>query len=534
MPDLPPGLYEELVTDALDRRLRLVDPALVDRGPLDPGDAHEMLARHLGELARRALRAVGGDEAVALARQVDLANRIAQAIVQMAPEAIGNDELIAESRDILQAIVEAAGVPGLVQFPIRPEVPLSTSALLVNGRDQPRIGVEVQRELASADRVDLLCAFVKWHGLRILEEHIEHLIHRGGRLRVITTTYIGATDQRALDRLVALGAQVKVSYETRTTRLHAKAWLFHRDTGFSTAYVGSSNLSKSALLDGLEWNVRLSTIEQGHLLDTFRATFDEYWEDPAFESYDPSDPTQHARLGQALALERGGAVDLPLEIAALDVRPLSHQQQVLDELTAEREVHGRYRNLVVMATGTGKTVVAGLDYRRLRDAGTVDSLLFVAHRDEILSQSLAMFRHIMRDGSFGERFVGGERPAEWRHVFASVQSLARLDLERDLAPDRFDIVIVDEFHHASPETRTYARLLRHVRPKLLLGLTATPERADGHDVREWFDGRTAVDLRLWEALERGLLVPFQYFGLHDETDLAGVRWKREQATTPPS
>jgi superfamily II DNA or RNA helicase len=185
-----------------------------------------------------------------------------------------------------------------------------------------------------------------------------------------------------------------------------------------------------------------------------------------------------------------------------------------------------------MATGTGKTVVAGLDYRRLRDAGTVDSLLFVAHRDEILSQSMAMFRHIMRDGSFGERFVGGERPAEWRHVFASIQSLARLDLERDLAADRFDMVIVDEFHHASPETKTYARLLGHIRPKLLLGLTATPERTDGRDVREWFGGRTAVDLRLWEALERGLLVPFQYFGLHDGTDLAGVRWKRGAGYDP--
>src|SRR5438093_5965992 len=160
MPDLPPGLYEELVTDALDRRLRLVDPALVDRGLLDPGDAYEVLARHLGELSRRALRSVSGENGVALARQVDLANRIAQAIIQMAPETIHSDDLIAESRDILQAIVETAGVPGPVHFPTRPGVPLSTSALLVNGRDQPRIGVEV----ASADRVDLLCAFVKWHG----------------------------------------------------------------------------------------------------------------------------------------------------------------------------------------------------------------------------------------------------------------------------------------------------------------------------------------------------------------------------------
>src|SRR5438874_6086411 len=123
-------------------------------------------------------------------------------------------------------------------------------------------------------------------------------------MRVITTTYIGATDRRALDRLAELGTEVKVSYETRMMRLHAKAWLFHRETGFSTAYVGSSNLSKSALVDGLEWNVRLSTVDQPHLLDTFRATFDEYWEDPAFEPYDPQSPQQQQRLDDALARER--------------------------------------------------------------------------------------------------------------------------------------------------------------------------------------------------------------------------------------
>lgn len=160
----------------------------------------------------------------------------------------------------------------------------------MNGRNQPRIGTEIQRELASADRVDLLCAFVKWHGLRVIEDHIDALIRRGGRLRVITTTYIGATEQRAIDRLAELGAEIRVSYETRMTRLPAKAWLFHRSTGFSTAYVGSSNLSKAALLDGLEWNVRLSAVEQSHLLDTFRATFDEYWEDPRSNPTTPPMP----------------------------------------------------------------------------------------------------------------------------------------------------------------------------------------------------------------------------------------------------
>jgi superfamily II DNA or RNA helicase len=526
MAELTPGIYERLVTNELHLRLGELDASFVDRGTLDPADANDILAHHLGTLTRRALRSVPGSDAAALARQVDLANQIAKAIIAIAPDVASDSDLVAETRDLLQAIAAPPGVPGPVQFPARPEVPLSTSAILVNGRDQPRIGVEVQKELASADRVDLLCAFVKWYGVRVLEEHIEAFIRRGGRMRVITTTYIGATDRRALDRLAELGADIKVSYETRMTRLHAKAWLFHRETGFSTAYVGSSNLSKSALIDGLEWNVRLSTIEQGHLLDTFRATFEEYWEDSAFEPYDAANPSHRARLDEALAAEHGGPADLPINIATLEVRPWGYQREILDELTVEREVHGHHRNLVVMATGTGKTVVAGLDYRRLRESGTVDSLLFVAHREEILGQSLSMFRHIMRDGSFGARFVAGERPSEWRHVFASVQSLARLDLARDLAPDHFDIVIVDEFHHASEETKTYSNLLHHVEPRVLLGLTATPERADGLDVRVWFVGRTAVELRLWEALERGLLAPFQYFGLHDETDLRSVRWKR--------
>lgn len=526
MADLPAGIYEQLVSIGLDRALGLIDSDVVDREALDPVDAHEVLSRHLAGLARRALQAAGGDDSAALIRQVEMTNRIAQAIRAVAPNLAGEDDLVAESRDLLYALLHERSGPRPVRFPARPEVPLSATALLVNGRSQPRIGTEIQRELASADSVDLLCAFVKWHGLRVIEDQIDALIRRGGRLRVITTTYIGATEQRAIDRLAELGAEIKVSYETRMTRLHAKAWLFHRSTGFSTAYVGSSNLSKAALLDGLEWNVRLSAVEQGHLLDTFGATFDEYWEDPAFEPYDPTDATQRERLAQALAVERTGPTDLPIELTALEVRPWGYQQEILAELTAEREVHNSWRNLVVMATGTGKTIVAGLDYRRVRDAGLIDSVLFVAHREEILSQSQAIFRHIMRDGSFGERFVAGERPQEWRHVFASVQSLARLDLENDLAADHFDMVIVDEFHHASEETKTYARLLEHVAPKVLLGLTATPERADGLDVRRWFDGRTAAELRLWEALERGLLAPFQYFGLHDGTDLGHIRWKR--------
>ncbi|WP_204037736.1 DUF3427 domain-containing protein [Micromonospora qiuiae] len=522
MTDLERGVYEQLVTRDLADRLQHIDPALIQHAKLDPADAPDALARHIAILARRALHAVGGGDDK-LHRQVELANRIADTIAVLSPQAATVDDQVTDAKRLLHAIAAPPTPPAAPTFPIRPTTPLSTGALLVNGRHQPRIGHEVTHEMASANQVDLLCAFIKWHGLRLIEPAIRDLMDRGGRLRVITTTYLGATDQRALDRLAELGADIKVSYETRTTRLHAKAWLFRRHNGTTTAYVGSSNLSKTALVDGVEWNVRISNMEQPYVIDTFTATFEDYWHDPAFEDYDPGRDAD--RLRTALRGERRDG-EAPTEIANLDVRPYPYQAEILADLDAERKVHGRWRNLVVMATGTGKTIVAALDYRRLHREKAVDSLLFVAHQEQILRQSLATFRQVMGDGSFGETLVGGRAPQHWRHVFASIQSLHR----REIDPEAYDMVIVDEFHHA--EAPTYARLLERLRPRVLLGLTATPDRSDGGDVRRWFDGRAAVELHLWEALERQLLAPFQYFGLHDDVDLSQLRWKRGQGYDP--
>lgn len=513
---LRPGIYEHLVTDRLAGELAGTPVELLDVAGIDRAEAADVLARHLAGLARRALRQAGSGEHP-VARQVQLANEIAAAITR-AGAGDPADHVQLPGRQLLD-VAAPTPIGSAPARRLRPSTPLGTSALLVNGHGQPGIGREVARELASADRVDLLCAFIKWSGLRIIERELADARSRGVAVRVLTTTYLGATERRALDALVALGAQVRVSYDTRTTRLHAKAWLFRRATGLDTAYVGSSNLSVPALLDGLEWNVRLSGTEQPHLLDTFEGTFDSYWADPAFETYDPA--RDGDRLAGALAAERGAPRHGDGVVTALEVRPFGYQQEVLERLASDRELHGHHRSLVVMATGTGKTVVSALDYRRLRAAGTVRSLLFIAHRQEILAQSRAVFRQVLGRGDVGELFVGGEVPRRWEVVFASVQSLTRAPLP---APGHFDMVVVDEFHHA--QAPTYARLLDHLRPKVLLGLTATPERGDGLDVRAWFDGRTAVDLRLWEALDRGVVAPFQYFGVHDETRLDRVAWRR--------
>jgi superfamily II DNA or RNA helicase/HKD family nuclease len=519
--NLQHGVYDHVVTEGLKSDLSALDPDLVARISLDATDSHEVLARHVAALAKRALKSVGGSGREKVAAQIELANRVAAAMASISTAVTEEQDQVAAPAELLKAITSRPEAPLAVQFPIRPEIPLAESALLTNGRDQPRIGTEINRELASADRVDLLCAFIKFRGMLFIKDAVRDLLARGGQLRIITTTYMGATEQAALDVLAGMGAEIRVSYETHKTRLHAKAWLFRRPTGVSTAYVGSSNLSKVAITDGMEWNVRLSEMQQPSLLQTFSDTFEDYWNDSSFENYDPD--KDHERLAVALLRESGTKqVGLPLELTTLDVTPLPYQREILEQLDAERDVHHRYRNLVVMATGTGKTVVAGLDYRRLRQKG-FESLLFVAHQKHILWQSQSVFRHILHDGTFGEMFVDGERPEHWKHVFASVQSLHSMDITK-VDPNRFDMVVIDEFHHA--EANTYQKVLNWLQPRVLLGLTATPERTDGQDIRRWFDGHTAVELRLWEALERQFLSPFHYFGIHDNVDLKNLQWRR--------
>jgi superfamily II DNA or RNA helicase/HKD family nuclease len=514
------GVYEQLVTQDLHDHIEGLEAAgwkAIDAAVSEESTPH-VLARHIGEAVGRRLAQLPHRKRVAVA------NQIMESLAVSAPdpdeETVG---AIADGPRQLLALAEQEA-PGV--YAIRPLTPLSETALITNAPDDPNLGAELRAELATADHIDLLCAFVKWHGIRVLEDSLRSAKKRGVPIRVITTTYIGATDRHALDRLVReFGAEVKVNYEIRSTRLHAKAWLFRRETGFDTAYVGSSNLSKAALLDGLEWNVRLSSVATPRVLDKFEATFDAYWDDPAFESYDPDDDGE--RLAEALARAggKGPGEDLKINLSGLEVQPFPHQRDMLERLRVEREIRHHHENLLVAATGTGKTVMAALDYRAMRDqrGGELPRLLFVAHRKEILKQSLRTYQEVLADASFGELLHNGQEPRDWTHVFASVQSLNLQRLEQ-LAPDHFDVIVIDEFHHATAST--YRRVLQHFKPAELLGLTATPERMDGLNVQdEFFNGRIAAEMRLWEALEADLLCPFHYFGIPDGTDLTRLKWR---------
>ncbi len=523
---LPAGLYERLITKALKAELdalELEGAAVIHTAAIDPAEAHVTLARHIEVVVARALR--GLPERERKVRQPEITNRIIALLAERgAKEVVSDADALALPLTELYAVRPRTGDTTQDRDLPRPLVPLSAADLLVNARGEPALAHALAHEIPSADSIDLVCAFVRWHGLRVLLDPLSAHCLSGKPLRVITTVYTGSTERKALDWLVSRGAQVKVSYDTQSTRLHAKAWLFRRETGYSTAYIGSSNLSKAALLDGVEWNVRLSEVGSPDVLDKFDATFAGYWESREYETYRASD-AEKRRFDRAIAPAQEALLDAPLSF--LEVEPWQHQREILEKLDAERTRHNRWKNLVVAATGTGKTIVAALDYKRLRQDATIGPdprLLFVAHRQEILKQSLGAFRQVLRSGDFGELYVAGDVPTEWRHVFGSVQSLSQMDFER-LRPDAFDIVIVDEFHRAGAPT--YKRLLGRLTPKVLLGLTATPERTDSEDILHYFDGYIAAEMRLWDALERNLVCPFQYFGVHDNSDLSSIRWTRQ-------
>ncbi|MGE0791257.1 MAG: DUF3427 domain-containing protein [Sandaracinaceae bacterium] len=501
---LPPGLYERLITRAL--RDALEGEASLDRetSELTKDAAPHVLAKHIHDAVLRVLRERGKLEG-----QLEVANRVLTVLAETTDETVDARDAVEEPARLLLALVrEEEKRLGTGTLP-RPSLPLRQSDLLVNGPRDLRVGREIKLELASADRVDVLMSFLKWSGLRVVRDELAAFCRRRpGGLRVLTTTYMHATEAEALEALAALGAEVRVSYDDRRTRLHAKAWLFGRDSGFGTAVIGSSNLSHSAMLEGCEWNVRVSGVDNPTILAKFETTFAQYWEDPAFEVY------ERARFMEVVGQRSDPHRDRLARLVRFTALP--HQAAALEALEVER-ANGYRRNLLVAATGTGKTVVAALDYARLRKEHGEASLLFVAHRREILEQSLAVFRGALSEGSFGELLVGDERPIVGKHVFATIQSLSEARLAQ-LAPDAYDVVVIDEAHHAP--ARSYQALLDHLRPHTLLGLTATPERADGRSLLPDFDGRIASQLRLWDAIDLGLLSPFQYFGIHDGVDIS--------------
>ena len=511
---LKQGIYEHIINQETDRKMQEAEQSglVCVQQPIDGAESPQILANYLANAIRQKLEDTEEQQ-----DRVNLINRI------MIDAGLLDDKQIVKPADLLAEVItmqQSALQNQSNTQTIRPISGFRVSNLFTGGSSTLSLGEEIRREIASADEICFIVSFLKVSGVRILLDDLKKFCSREGtRLRIITTTYCGATQAKAIEQLAALpNTEIRISYNTDIERLHAKSYIFVRNSGMNTAYIGSSNLSKSAQTEGLEWNMRVTSVENPHIIKTALATFEMYWNSPNFEDF---------RIGGIekfnKEIHRNIFHTETTDFVYQRYTLLPHQKQILDKLRVEREDRGNFKNLIVAATGTGKTVISAFDYQVFARTHSRARILFTAHREEILRQSLNTYRSVLQEANFGTLWVGSNRPqeaSEYEHLFVSI-SMFNSRFEEFFAllnSDFYDYIVIDEAHHSQADS--YRKLFDHFQPQLLVGLTATPERMDGKDLRPDFGNRISAEIRLPQALQAGLLTPFQYLCVSDDTDLS--------------
>ena len=521
------GLYEELITQLLQDKLSECEGEcyFIERQPLEAADAALYLSHFLQHILHVIFESFKVQDKIS--KQIELSNALIYWLRDYLDNESLTENIIDAKGQLLKALYStknpvATDLKAYVNK-ITPITGLSQSELFTGSNVGLSLESELKREILSSDEIWWLVSFIKWTGVRIFADELKQFTNSGRKLKIITTSYMGATDQKAVNFLGSLpNTEVRMSYNTSQERLHAKSYMFLRDSGFDTGYIGSSNISRSALTNGLEWNLKVTTQEIPHIITKFKSTFETYWESHEFEKYHPDDEKDQIRLKKSLANARGVQNNDP--VLFFDLEPHSYQKQILEKLHIERTIHSRHKNLIVAATGTGKTVISAFDFRRFNRENPGAKLLFVAHREEMLKQARKTFQAVLRDASFGELWVGGIKPEHFNQLFVSVQTLKGQIKSLVLTDDFYDMIVIDEVHHIS--ANSYRSILSLFSPDILLGLTATPERQDGKSILEDFCHTIAAELRLSDAINRRYLCPFQYFGIDDVVDLSDVAWKK--------
>ena len=520
--NLSEGIYEEIINNQLNKLLNSKTDYILEKDNIDHEESSLILSNYIGNLVREGLQYIHkSDDKENINKKVEIINKIINILAEYTDNEYISSIIPVPAQQLLSLYKKENNIISIndkIKIE-RPATSLCQSSLFTGAKHEPKLINELKKEISSCHQIDILVSFIKYSGLRLMLDKLAEFTNNGGKLRIITTTYMKATDLKAINVLSSLkNTEIKINYNTKSTRLHAKAYIFHRNTDFSTAYIGSSNISAPAMTTGTEWNIKITQKDMSDTFDKMKATFETYWNDKEFIYYDD---TQEEILADALNTILDNTKNF-----FVDIRPYEFQQEILDALQADREIRNQYKNLIIAATGTGKTIISALDYKRFcaNNSKSECRLLFIVHRKEILEQSLATYRAVLKDNNFGELFVDGKKPTQLKYLFASIQTFNSQDLTKYTSKESYDYIVIDETHHAS--AYTYQNLLDYYKPKILLGLTATPERADGKDIFKYFNHRVSAEIRLPEAIERSLLCPFHYFGVSDSIDYSSITWER--------
>ena len=390
-----------------------------------------------------------------------------------------------------------------------------------------------------ASGIYILTSFVMESGVRLLHPHLRNAAERGAEIKILAGDYLFVTQPEALRQLLNLDGRIEARlWRSEGTSFHPKAYLLDYDDGQGLMIVGSSNLSLSAFRLGYEWNLAVNAETEPF---TFREALEQFFRlfyhektwplnAETVREYEKEYNAYHQKYPELVRLisemeeselmmpvksrvdTEGGLPNLGLGNVVIEPRPA--QLAALDALHATWE-EGYDRALVVMATGLGKTYLAGFFARSFK------RILFIAHREEILQQAKQSFQRIMPERNAGF-YYGNEKDPSAELIFASIFTLGMKKHREKFTPDAFDLIIVDEFHHAA--AKSYISVLEYFRPVFLLGITATPDRMDGRDIYALCDGNVAYRVNFIEAVSRGWLSPFQYFGVYDDTDYDRIKW----------
>lgn len=386
--------------------------------------------------------------------------------------------------------------------------------LLISNEDENTMLRALRAELHRSQRFVFSIAFISTGALAMLKQAL--LDFRGSGV-IVTSTYLEFNSPEVFRELLGLENVDVYVHPSGRSGFHAKGYVFEQEHG-TTAIVGSSNLTVNALLRNREWNLRISSLPDGDITHQISTAIDRQIASSQPLTSDWIDQYENdfvKRQGLRQVVVDG---ELPDDLLEQDVEivPNAMQIEALEQIAAVREA-GERRAVVISATGTGKTILAALDVR----SAALGRVLFIAHREQILDKAMLEFKKVLRDTEpqeFG-KFVGATRELDRRVVFATVQTLSRPEHLSSIDPGHFDYVLIDEVHRAGAES--YLRVIEHLRPRFLLGLTATPERTDDFNVFELFDYNVPYEIRLQAALEADMLAPFHYYGVTDFTTADG-------------
>lgn len=396
---------------------------------------------------------------------------------------------------------------------------IESTNVMTGDKDKNRFLLyQLKLSMARAKKIDIIVSFLMESGVRMLLKDLKAALERGAQIRILTGNYLGITQPSALFLIKKeLGDRVELRfYNDKGRSFHPKSYIFHYEN-MSEIYIGSSNISRSALTSGIEWNYRFSNKQDSQNFDLFYETFLDLFENHSY-IIDDIELTRYSKswhkpaIAKDLAKYEEEHLDTKVELL---FQPRGAQIEALCALENSR-AEGAVRGLVHAATGVGKTYLAAFDSQKY------ERVLFVAHREEILKQAANSFKNVRCSDDYG--FFNGKKKDTGKSViFASVATLGRTEYLTDeyFAPDYFTYVVIDEFHHAV--TEQYRRIVDYFKPKFMLGLTATPERMDGKCIYEICDYNVPYEITLKEAINKGALVPFHYYGIYDETDYSSLR-----------